>query len=136
MRPIKLTQKLFSLPEGGEERFHGFGIMGLTFESGHILALRHFPASSIGKGYTSVWHRRPDGTWDFYADVDPEISCTRYFSDQVSGIFIEPIIIKWIGNDYLRVEIKAADLNWIIRIESNFSTRIMNFCCRIIPDKW
>jgi hypothetical protein len=43
-----------TLPAGSGERFSGYGVMGLPFRSGHILALRRFPASSIGPGYRSV----------------------------------------------------------------------------------
>ncbi len=43
MELMKLTQKTFSMPEGTEERFYGFGLMGMTFNSGYIRALRHFP---------------------------------------------------------------------------------------------
>jgi hypothetical protein len=35
-------------------------LMGLPLASGHILAMRRFPASSVGPGYTSVWHRGPE----------------------------------------------------------------------------
>jgi hypothetical protein len=48
------------LPAGSEERFNGYGLMGLPLASGHILAMRRFPASSVGPGYTSVWHRGPE----------------------------------------------------------------------------
>lgn len=47
------------LQGGPEERFAGYGVMGLPSRSGHYLALRHFPASSIGPGYRAVWHRDP-----------------------------------------------------------------------------
>jgi hypothetical protein len=53
------------LPAGGGERFAGYGVMGLPFRSGHVLAMRRFPASSIGPACTSVWHRSPDGRWVF-----------------------------------------------------------------------
>ena len=43
-----------SLPPGREERFSGYGVMGLPFRSGHVLGLRRFTASSIGSGYSSV----------------------------------------------------------------------------------
>ncbi len=49
-----------ALPPGDGERFAGFGIMGLPFASGHVLALRRF-ATSIGPSYSSVGHRSPDG---------------------------------------------------------------------------
>lgn len=58
-----------SLPEGSEERFAGYGVMGLPFSSGHLLVLRRFPASSVGPGYRSVWHRDPDRRWTFFQDV-------------------------------------------------------------------
>jgi hypothetical protein len=47
---------------GTDERFTGYGVMGLPFRSGHYLAMRHIPASSIGPEYRTVWHYAPDGT--------------------------------------------------------------------------
>lgn len=35
------------LPPGDDERFVGFGIMGLPFSNGHYLAMRQFPATSF-----------------------------------------------------------------------------------------
>jgi hypothetical protein len=55
------------LPAGNDERFVGFGVLGLPFANGHYLALRHFPATSFSPGYRSVWYRDPDGLWTFYA---------------------------------------------------------------------
>ncbi len=37
------------LPPGEGERFAGYGIMAQPFRSGHVLALRRFPHTSIGK---------------------------------------------------------------------------------------
>jgi hypothetical protein len=34
------TEASPSLPPGTEERFSGYGVMGLPFRSGHVLALR------------------------------------------------------------------------------------------------
>ena len=53
-------------PWADRERFAGYGVMGLPFASGHALGMRRFPASSVGPGYTSVWHRSPGGGWTFY----------------------------------------------------------------------
>ncbi len=72
--PRKLIQQLeatASLPPGQQERFNGYGVMGLPFKSGHILAMRRFPAASIGPGYISIWHRTPQGDWSFYATAQP-----------------------------------------------------------------
>jgi hypothetical protein len=74
------------LPTGGGDRFSGYGVMGLPFASGHILGLRRFPASSIGPGYRSVWHRDPGGRWTFYQDQPAELACTRYFSAAVEEV--------------------------------------------------
>ena len=35
------------LPPGDDERFVGFGIMGLPFSNGHYLAMRQFPATTF-----------------------------------------------------------------------------------------
>jgi hypothetical protein len=71
--------------------------MGLPFRSGHVLGLRRFPASSIGPGYRSVWHRDPDGRWTFYQDQPAELACTRYFGSAVQDVREGPIDIDWTG---------------------------------------
>src|SRR6266511_806513 len=75
-----------ALPAGSEERFSGYGVMGLPFRSGHILGLRRFWASSIGPGYRSVWHRAPSGRWTFYQD-QPATSPARATSGRWSRRF-------------------------------------------------
>lgn len=37
---------------GADERFTGYGVMGVPFAGGHYLALRHIAESSIGPGFT------------------------------------------------------------------------------------
>ena len=44
----------FVIPDGRGDRFSGYAVIGLPFSSGHVLALRCFPASSLGAAYTSV----------------------------------------------------------------------------------
>ena len=85
MQPARIVEDLerdAELPRGSEERFFGYGVMGLPFRSGHVLGLWRFPASSIGPGYGSVWHRDPAGRWTFYQDQPAELACTRYFGGQ------------------------------------------------------
>jgi hypothetical protein len=55
------TERHAELPTGAGKGFTGYGVMSLPFASGHVLALRRFPASYIGPAYTSVWHRDPAG---------------------------------------------------------------------------
>ena len=67
------------LPPGDDERFVGFGIMGLPFANGHYLAMRQIPATTFAPPYVSVWHRDPSCNWTFYATTPGQQSCARYF---------------------------------------------------------
>jgi len=84
-----------ALSEGEDERFFGYAVIGLPFDSGHVLSLRRFPASSIGPGYTSVWYRDPEGRWTFYQDAPPELACSRYFGGEIEETVLLPINIDW-----------------------------------------
>ncbi|WP_461491234.1 hypothetical protein [Pontibacter sp. HJ8] len=136
MRPDKLVEKLEQesvLPAGKEERFSGYGIMGVTFRSGHVLALRHFPASSVGPGYSSVWHRDPAGAWNFYTDVAPQLSCTRYFGKAVATVSVTPIQITWTGPYAFDVAADHPMLQWAVRLKPTATTSFLNLLNRLIP---
>jgi hypothetical protein len=66
---IRNIEEDASLPLGSSERFAGYAVIGLSFRSGHVLTLRRFPASSLGAGYTSIWHRDPGGQMDLLFDT-------------------------------------------------------------------
>lgn len=110
-----------ALPTGTEERFAGYGIMGLPFTSGHVLALRRFPASSIGPGYASVWHRDPAGNWTFYADVEPRLSCGRFFGGAVARTERTAIVVTWAGPWRLTIEVPASGLTWEVRLTETWA---------------
>jgi hypothetical protein len=138
MKPREQVQKLenhITLPNGSEERFNGFGVMGLPFSSGHVLALRRFMVSSVGEGYTSVWHRGPDKAWTFYADVDPWHACTRYFGQEVAQTFSTPITIKWLDDFSFEITIERGSLYWYVRVEATPATVIMNALGTVIPNR-
>lgn len=117
------------------EHFSGYGIMGLTFSSGHILGLRRFPASSIGPGYTSVWYRNPQGRWTFFQSITPEHACSRYFGKAISKTLIRDIDIKWNGSQCFTVTIgEDVDLNWQISLAQTRATRIINSLNTFIPN--
>src|SRR4030095_6022371 len=106
MEPRELIQHIeetASLPSGSGERFAGYAVIGLPFRSGHVLAMRRFPASSLGPGYTSVWHRAPVGHLTVYSTAAPELSCSRYFGSQVEENVHAQIRIEWGGPDKFRV---------------------------------
>lgn len=136
--PADIVEDLEShpeLPPGCEERFFGYGVMGLPFRSGHVLGLRRFPASSIGPGYRSVWHRDPDGRWTFYQDQPDELACTRYFGAQVDEVRHGPIQIDWTGPR--RLEVRAGDghLEWTTDMRSTAATRLLNAVGSLLPER-
>ena len=122
------------LPDSEDERFAGYAVMGLPFASGHVLALRRFPASSIGPGYRSVWHRDPDGRWTFYQDVAPEQACPRYFGNAVAEVEQAEIEIRWTGPRSFSVELQGTrKLNWEVSLAASPKTRLMNAMSTLMP---
>ena len=123
------------LPPGSEERFSGYGVMGVPFRSGHVLALRRFMASSVGPGYRSVWHRDPDGRWTFYQDQPPQLACTRYFGDAVDDVREGPIGIEWTGPRRFEVRAGDGDLEWTLELRSTAVTRLLNGVASLLPER-
>src|SRR5215467_4689301 len=100
MEPRKLVQRIEEtalLPAGNSGRFAGYAVIGLPLRSGHVLALHRFPASSVGAGYTSVWHRDPQRAWTFYSTANPELGCSRYWGREITRNVVAPIGIDWTG---------------------------------------
>ena len=123
------------LPAGPGERFAGYTVIGLPFRSGHVLALRRFPASSVGPGFTSVWHRDPRGVWTFYSTVEPDLGCSRYFGGEVTYNAIVPIGIEWTGPAEFSVNVGTV-LRWEVRLTESWSTRLINAAARLVPGAW
>lgn len=122
------------LPAGDDERFQGYGVLGAPFASGHALAMRRFPANSIGGAYTSVWHRDAAGAWTFYADVDPMHSCPRYFGAGVQRTVQCPIELEWPGPRSMRIAVPSVDFTWEIDLDQTLATRALNAMARAMPD--
>jgi hypothetical protein len=136
MAPRSLVEQLEaapSLPAGSDERFNGYGVMGLPFTSGHLLAMRRFPASSVGPGYTSVWHRTPDGKWVFYATVSPRQACTRFFGIMASDAIETEIHLTWTAPFRFRVVVPALPLDWEVGVGPTVATRLMNGAAGLLP---
>src|SRR5438067_11452280 len=69
----------------------GYGVLGAEFESGDVLALRHFPYGAIGS-YSTVWHRSPEGASRMYFDAPrPDLACPRYASGALSATERAPL---------------------------------------------
>lgn len=121
------------LIDGVDERFTGYGVMGLPYASGHYLALRAFVATSVGPAYRAVWHRAPDGRWEIFTTVSPEVSCPRYFGSQAPGEQVPAIEIAW--SDDRTLEVNMGDrLSWRLELASTPATRMMSAAGGAMPD--
>ncbi|WP_019728696.1 hypothetical protein, partial [Mycobacterium avium] len=124
-----------ALPAGDDERFVGFGVMGLPFGSGHYLALRQFPATSFSPGYRSVWHRDRDGVWTFYATTPGPQSCARYFGAATARDAVQcDIDVAWVTPWSLLVEIPGL-LAWRIELRATVATRLMSALGARLPQR-
>lgn len=123
------------LPAGTEERFSGYGVMGLPFRSGHVFGLRRFAASSIGPGYTSVWHRSPGGEWTFYQDVPAEEACPRYFGPDLRRSLERFIEIRWTAGDRFTVLVDGGQaVRWEVVLSAPPAIRAMNALAGLMPE--
>jgi hypothetical protein len=122
------------LPAAACERVSGYGVMGLPFQSGHVLGLRRWTASSVGERFTSIWHRDPDGRWTFYESVRSQIACTRYFGADVEHAHVGPIRVDWDGPRRLHVCTAAgSQVDWTIEVGATLITRVMSMVGAGIP---
>lgn len=121
------------LPPGTCERVAGYGVMGLTFSSGHVLGLRRWTASSIGPGFTSIWHRNPAGRWTFYETAPGDSACTRYFGAGVERNQVGPIRLEWREPRQLHIRFHDASVDWTIRLGSTPVTRMMSTVGAALP---
>ncbi len=71
------------LSPGRDERFTGYGVMASPFDSGHLLAMRRFPATSVGPGYTSIWYWHADGRWTFYSNASSRAEIDGVIHDRL-----------------------------------------------------
>jgi hypothetical protein len=122
------------LPPGEGERFAGYGIMAQPFRSGHVLALRRFPHTSIGAGYTSVWHCDADGLWTMRSDVPWLNSCPRYFGPALAAAELAAIDVEWPDPWSIRVRIDGI-LDWRTAIGPTPATRLMTALGSHLPDR-
>jgi len=122
------------LPPGTCERVSGYGVMGLPFRSGHVLGLRRWTASSVGEGYTSIWHREPTGRWTFYESAGPGRACTRYFGAGVESVHVEPISLDWIDEHRLHVRTAESDaVDWSVELAATPMTRMAGAVASRLP---
>jgi hypothetical protein len=123
------------LPSGNEERFSGYGVLGVPFTSGNLLAMRRFPASSLGESYTSVWHRNPQGRWTIYTSVAPQLACPRFFGSAIDEALVREIEISWTSSQDFTLSIQEdPGLEWHLSLAQTPVTRLMDAVDSVLPD--
>ena len=132
---VETIENSGTLPEGDEERFTGYGVMGVPFRSGHVLCLRRFPVTSLGRGYTSVWHRDPGGCWTFIQDVPPQNGCSRYFGSAVDRSLVQAIRIEWSSPWSFSVDSQGVhSVHWQVRLGRTKLSNLMNAVAGYLPE--
>lgn len=111
----------------------GYGVMGLPFASGHVLGLRRWTVSSVGPGFTSIWHRNPAGRWTFYETAPGDVACTRYFGAGVERNKLGPIHLEWQGPRRLHIRTDDSSVDWTIQLGSTLVTRMMSTAGAALP---
>ena len=121
------------LPDGDDERFTGYGVMGVPFASGHYLALRDFVATSVGPAYRAIWHRDPQGRWTIHTTGAPELTCPRYFGSVTATAQVPSISVSWRDDHTLDVTL-GDQLSWRIELEATPATRMMTTMGGMLPE--
>lgn len=131
---VAVAEASAELGPGAEERVSGYGLMSLPFTSGYVLALRRFPLTSLGPGYTSVWLRTPTGAWTIYTSIDALLSCPRYFGSALESTSVHEITVDWIGERSFVVSIgDEVGLRWKVVLAATPITRMMSGVASALP---
>lgn len=122
------------LPPGTGERFAGYAVMGLPFASGHVLAMRRFPASSIGPAYTSVWHREPSGRWAFWQDQPGDVACSRFFGGGTASVRHVAVDLRWPGPSTFRLEVPELGFEWTATVGTSAAALVLSAVGAALPE--
>ena len=130
---LDLASRLSNLPEirgrapwPDHEYVKGWGVFGLPFDSGHVLALRVFPENDFGP-YRTVWHRDPDGHWAIYVD-GPRLDtcCPRYYGAACASTAFSHITLTWTGPATLQATMDSPALQWTLTARSTRLLSVLN----------
>jgi hypothetical protein len=116
------------------ETFCGYGVLGLPFDSGHVLGLRCWSSSSIGPPYHSVWHRSPDGEWSFWSTAAPELSCTRYTGELSDDTRRSDVTVEWPAPNRLVVRSTTPALEWDLTVGASPMSKLLGASARRLSD--
>jgi hypothetical protein len=113
-------------PWPGHEYVKGWGVFGLPFDSGHVLALRVFPQNDFAP-YRTLWHRDPAGRWSIYVDGPRlDTACPRYYGAACTTTGFASIEVTWTGPASLRVRVETPSLDWKLTASEPTLLRFLN----------
>ena len=137
---LDLASALSRLPEvrghapwPGHEYVKGWGVFGLPFDSGHVLALRVFPENDFAP-YRTMWHRDPQGRWAIYVDGPRlDTACPRYYGAACEHTGYARIGLAWSGPATLHVTMDHPALDWTLTASSNWLLDALNAVGAALP---
>ena len=137
---LDLAARLSELPErrsrapwAEHEHFKGWGVFGLPFDSGHVLALRVVPESDFG-AYRTLWHRDPAGSWSIYVDGPRlDTACPRYYSKALTHTGFAGIELKWTAPDTLHVTMDRPHVEWSMTARTTPTLEMLNLVSARLP---
>lgn len=140
MTMLDLSSKLSDLPvvRGSapwpdHEHVKGWGVFGLPFDSGHVLALRVFPENDFAP-YRTLWHRDPNGSWSIHVDGPRlDTACPRYFGTACDYTGFAHIEVTWTGPASLRVSMDSPLLDWTLTATSTRLLSVLNTISAALP---
>jgi hypothetical protein len=115
------------------EYVKGWGVFGLPFDSGHVLALRVFPQNDFSP-YLALWHRDPSDRWSIHVD-GPQLdtACPRYFGAACHFTGYARIGLTWAGPATLRVTMDSPALEWTLTATSTRILALLNMISAAMP---
>ena len=120
-------------PWSGYEYVKGWGVMGLPFDSGHVLALRIFPENDFA-AFRSIWHRDPAGDWAIYVDGPRlDAACPRYFGPACTAVAHARIHVEWVSSASVRVAMEEPNLDWTLTVKDSWTLRVLNATSSRLP---
>lgn len=140
MTMLDLSARLSNLPVvrghapwPDHEYVKGWGVFGLPFDSGHVLALRVFPENDFGP-YRTVWHRDPAHNWTIHVDGPRlDTACPRYYGAACEHTGFAHIELTWTGPATLRVTMNDPLLEWTLTASSTVVLALLNAVSRVLP---
>jgi hypothetical protein len=128
-----LPARVGTPPWPGHEYVKGWGVFGLPFDSGHVLALRVFPENDFSP-YQTIWHRDPEGRWSIYVDGDRlDTACPRYYGPACAYVGHARITVEWTGPSSLHVTMDEPSLSWTLTAHQTRVLRVLNATSPRLP---